>query len=108
VSIQLTKSAVDAVVSALEDRGKGIGIRLEVQIASQSSLAFRLTYADETKEDDLCFEQDGIHIIVSMNYLSYLDGLLIDFKEDDGERGFSISHVDSCSSCGCGQAECTQ
>lgn len=108
MSIQLTKSAVNAVVSALKERGKGIGIRLEVDIAGQSRLAFRLVYADEVKEDDLCFEQDGIHVFVSMNYLSYLDGLLIDYKEDCSEKGFSISHLDSCNSCGCGQAECTQ
>lgn len=106
VSILLTKSAVDAVVFALEERGKGMGIRLEVQVTSQSRIAFRLAFADEVNDDDLCFEQEGIHVFVSMKYLSYLDGLLIDYKEDYGERGFSIEHIDSCNSCGCGHTEC--
>ena len=81
MSISLTEAAVQIIKIALGERGKGIGIRL--------------------RETDLCFKQDGVLVITDMKNLVYTEGLLLDYSESGGERGFSVSHAEPCHECGC-------
>lgn len=101
MSISLTEAAVQIIKIALGERGKGIGIRLEVSIGGISGLSFRLEYADDLRETDLCFKQDGVLVITDMKNLVYTEGLLLDYSESGGERGFSVSHAEPCHECGC-------
>lgn len=102
MSITLTEAAVRAVNAALRERGKGIGIRLEVSVAGVSGLSFRLEYADALHETDLCFEHSGIRIVTDMKNLAYTEGLVLDYSELDGEEGFCVRHAEACNECDCG------
>ena len=101
MSIELTKAAVGAVNSALGARGKGIGIRLVVEVVSVRKHGFRLEFVDEVEETDICFEQDGVRLYVTKDQLSYAEGVLIDYTDDPNEIGFMISHATPCRECGC-------
>ena len=105
MSIQLTKSASNAVSSALERRGGGIGIRLDVSTRGDSGLSIGLSFADEMRENDLSFVQEGIQILVEMSSLPYLQGILLDYHEDEEKSGFFITHTEPCDVCGCSRAE---
>ncbi|MBS1209514.1 MAG: iron-sulfur cluster assembly protein IscA [Proteobacteria bacterium] len=102
MSITLTEEASQAIKAALSERGKGIGIRLEVSFAGASGLSFRLEYADALLETDLCFAHGDIRIVTDMKNLAYTDGLVLDYTESDGETGFCVHHAEPCDECGCG------
>ncbi|GAB2877321.1 iron-sulfur cluster assembly protein IscA [Uliginosibacterium flavum] len=102
MSISLTEASVLAIKTALNERSKGIGIRLEVSVGGISSLSFRLEYADELRDTDLCFEHSGFRVVTDLKNLAYTEGLVLDYSQTNGEGGFSVCHAEPCDECGCG------
>lgn len=64
MSITLTEAAANRVRTFLENRGKGIGLRLGVKTSGCSGLAYVLEFVDVLNEDDQVFEQHGVKVIV--------------------------------------------
>ena len=60
MAITLTETAANRVRTFLENRGKGIGLRLGVKTSGCSGLAYVLEFVDVLNEDDQIFEQHGI------------------------------------------------
>ena len=56
MSITLTETAANRVRTFLENRGKGIGLRLGVKTSGCSGLAYVLEFVDVLNEDDHVFE----------------------------------------------------
>lgn len=104
MSIHLTKPASDAIVQALAERGKGVGVRIEVRDAGQSCRAYRVEFADQMRESDLCFVLNGVRVFADIKHLAQLDGIQLDYLESGDEKGFSISHLAPCGSCECREA----
>lgn len=104
--IRLTDSAIAAISSALIERGEGIGIRLDVSISGPSGMSYRMEFADESLEGELCVEQGGVRVMTDMKNLAYLQGLLLDYISLGNERGFRIRHAEECGTCGCGRDAC--
>lgn len=48
----------------LDNRGKGIGLRLGVKTSGCSGLAYVLEFVDVLNSEDQVFEQHGVNIIV--------------------------------------------
>lgn len=106
MSIQLTTSAVLAIRNALKDRGRGLGVRLDVNIGGNTGLAYRLEFADQMNDRDLCFEQDGVRVLTDMNNAPYCEGLILEYGKLGDDEGFSVHHDADCNSCGCGSERC--
>jgi iron-sulfur cluster assembly protein len=106
MSIQLTESAVAAISSALAERGHGIGVRLDVHVAGPSGLSYRIEFADALRESDLSFNIGGFHLVSDAKNLPYLQGLVLNFTDSEGEQGFSVSSSSDCGGCGCGADSC--
>ena len=59
--ISVTEKAADHIKSQLQQRGKGIGIRLGVKTTGCSGLAYVIEFADNENDDDNVFEDKGIN-----------------------------------------------
>mgnify|MGYP000914397477 FL=1 len=55
MAITLTETAANRVRTFLENRGKGIGLRLGVKTSGCSGLAYVLEFVDVLNEDDQIF-----------------------------------------------------
>ena len=55
MAITLTETAANRVRTFLENRGKGIGLRLGVKTSGCSGLAYVLEFVDVLNEDDKVF-----------------------------------------------------
>ena len=102
MSIRLTPAAVQAVHSALQERGHGLGVRLDISVGGATGLAYRLQFADAAGDNDLAFSQDGICILSDMRNLPYLEGLVLDYGAQGDTEGFFVHHGETCGDCGCG------
>lgn len=104
MAITMTSAAADRVRSFLNNRGKGLGLRVGVKTTGCSGLAYVLEFVDELNEDDQVFEQDELKIIVDGKSLVYIDGTQLDFVKEGLNEGFQFNNPNVNGECGCGES----
>lgn len=104
MAITMTDAAASRVRTFLENRGKGIGLRLGVRTSGCSGMAYVLEFVDELQEEDQVFDHDGVKIIVDSKSMLYLDGTELDFAKEGLNEGFKFNNPNVSSECGCGES----
>jgi len=104
MAITMTDAAASRVRSFLENRGKGLGLRLGVKTTGCSGMAYVLEFVDELEEGDNVFEHDGVKVIIDAKSLVYLDGTELDFVKEGLNEGFQFNNPNVKSECGCGES----
>lgn len=104
MTITLTESAADRVKIFLENRGKGVGLRLGVKTTGCSGMAYIIEFADEIDNDDNVFEDKGVKVLVDPKSLIYLDGTEVDYAKEGLNEGFQFNNPNVKDSCGCGES----
>ena len=104
MAIQLTQVAAERVQDFLDNRGKGIGLRLGVKTTGCSGLAYVIEFVDELQTDDSVFESRGIKVVVDPKSLVFLDGTEVDFAREGLNEGFQFSNPNAKDECGCGES----
>ncbi len=104
MSIQLTDVAADRVKSFLQNRGKGIGLRIGIKTTGCSGMAYVLEFVDEVEEGDKVFESQGVKVIIDPKSLVYLDGTEVDFTKEGLNEGFKFTNPNAKDECGCGES----
>jgi iron-sulfur cluster assembly protein len=104
MAISLTVKAAERVEKYLNNRGKGIGVRLGVKTTGCSGMAYTLEFVDQTLPDDQIFESHGINIIIDPKSLVYIDGTELDFEKEGLNEGFKFNNPNVKAECGCGES----
>lgn len=104
MTIQLTDVAATRVQKFLEDRGKGIGLRLGVKTTGCSGMAYVIEFVDELQSEDTIFESNGVKVIVDAKSLIFLDGTEVDFAKEGLNEGFQFNNPNAKDECGCGES----
>ena len=104
MTITLTESAADRVKMFLDNRGKGVGLRLGVKTTGCSGMAYIIEFADEIDNDDNVFEDKGVKVLVDPKSLIYLDGTEVDYAKEGLNEGFQFNNPNVKDSCGCGES----
>jgi iron-sulfur cluster assembly protein len=104
MSITLTETAAQRVQAFLQNRGKGVGLRLGVKTSGCSGMAYVLEFADEIQAEDTVFEDRGVKVIVDAKSLIYLDGTELDFTKEGLNEGFKFNNPNEKDRCGCGES----
>jgi iron-sulfur cluster assembly protein len=104
MAIQLTQVAAERVQGFLDDRGKGIGLRLGVKTTGCSGLAYVIEFVDELQTGDSVFESRGIKVVVDPKSLVFLDGTEVDFTREGLNEGFQFNNPNAKDECGCGES----
>lgn len=102
--ITLTKLAADKMQAALDNRRKGIGMRIGVRTTGCSGMAYVLEFADKLVEGDIEIDERGIKLIVSKKDLVYLQGMEIDYQKKGLNEGFEFINPNESARCGCGES----
>ena len=74
MAITMTDAAARRVRVFLDNRGKGVGLRLGVRTSGCSGMAYLLEFVDDIQDEDHVFEDKGIKVIVDSKSLLYIDG----------------------------------
>ncbi|MDC9589744.1 iron-sulfur cluster assembly protein IscA [Xenorhabdus sp. XENO-10] len=104
MSISLTESAAQRILAFLDNRGKGVGLRLGVRTSGCSGMAYVLEFADEINEEDQIFEDKGVKVIIDGKSILYLYGTELDFVKEGLNEGFQFNNPNVSSECGCGES----
>lgn len=104
MAITLTDTAAQRVSKFLENRGKGLGLRLGVKTTGCSGMAYTLEFVDELQAEDTTFECKGVTIIVDPKSLVYIDGTELDFTKEGLNEGFKFNNPNVKGECGCGES----
>jgi len=104
MAITLTVPAAERVKKFLEQRGKGVGLRLAVKTTGCSGMAYVMEYADQIEDDDVVFEDHDVRILVNPKSLVYLDGTELDYTREGLNEGFQFNNPNVKDECGCGES----
>jgi iron-sulfur cluster assembly protein len=104
--ITITETAAKKIVSNINKRGVGVGIKVGVKTTGCSGLAYVLEYVDqEPITQDWCrYEQDGAVVWVTGKDLVYINGLEIDYTRQGLNEGFDFKNPKESARCGCGES----
>jgi len=100
----MTDAAAERVKSFMQNRGKGIGLRLGIKTTGCSGLAYVLEFVDEVNPDDQIIELKGVNVIVDGKSAVYLDGVELDFAREGLNEGFTFNNPNAKGECGCGES----
>ena len=104
MGVSLTETAAQHVVSYLENRGKGLGIRLAVKTTGCSGLMYVLEPVDDVQPEDLKFTSQGVDVFVDPKSLVYVDGTEMDYVKQGLNEGFEFRNPNVQGECGCGES----
>ncbi|HFD31500.1 MAG TPA: iron-sulfur cluster assembly protein IscA [Gammaproteobacteria bacterium] len=104
MAITLTEAAAERVKAFLDNRGKGLGLRLGIKTSGCSGMAYILEFIDELDEGDQVFESQGVKIIVDAKSLLYIDGTELDYGKEGLNEGFLFNNPNVKDQCGCGES----
>lgn len=104
MSINLTEVAAQRVKSFLQNRGKGLGLRIGIKTTGCSGMAYVLEFVDDLEEGDEVFESQGVKVIVDPKSMVFLDGTEVDFAKEGLNEGFQFKNPNAKDECGCGES----
>ncbi|MEE3240692.1 MAG: iron-sulfur cluster assembly protein IscA [Pseudomonadota bacterium] len=104
MAITMTEKAADHVKRQLDQRGKGIGIRVGVKTTGCSGMAYVLEFVDEPNSEDIVYQYHGVQLLVDPKSLVYIDGTEMDFVKEGLNEGFEFNNPNIAGECGCGES----
>ena len=104
--IELTDAAKTRIVDLLIDENNPLlKLRTFVQGGGCSGFSYGFTFDEEVNNDDFEFPVDEkFKLLVDAMSMQYLQGAIIDYKEEIMGSQFVIKNPNASSSCGCGSS----
>ena len=103
--IEITESAKTKILDLLaEENNPNLSLRTFVQGGGCSGMSYGFTLETEQNEDDFEIPLDEFKVLVDAMSMQYLQGAVIDYKEDLQGSSFSIKNPNATSTCGCGSS----
>lgn len=103
--IIFTSNAASKVNEMITEEGD-TSLKLRVYVTGGGCSGFQYSFAfdDQTGEDDMVIEKEGVTLLVDGMSFQYLMGATIDYQEGlEGSR-FVITNPNATSTCGCGSS----
>jgi iron-sulfur cluster insertion protein len=104
--IEITESAKIKILDLIiEENNPNLSLRTFVQGGGCSGFQYGFTFDEEQNNDDFEFAlENNYKVLVDAISMQYLQGAVIDYKEDLMGSSFSISNPNAQTSCGCGSS----
>jgi iron-sulfur cluster insertion protein len=103
--IEITESAKTKILDLLaEENNPNLSLRTFVQGGGCSGMSYGFTLETEQNEDDFEIPLDEFKVLVDAMSMQYLQGAVIDYKEDLQGSSFSIKNPQAVTTCGCGSS----
>lgn len=104
MTIQITNKAAAHAKKYLENNGKNSFLRIGITTTGCSGYMYQVTTSDKKENNDVEFFSNGVKILTDKLNYKLLTGLLIDFKKEGINEGFSFRNPNADATCGCGES----
>jgi len=104
--IEISESAKNKILELLtEENDPALKLRTFVQGGGCSGFQYGFTFDSEQNEDDFEFPLKGdFKVLIDSMSMQYLQGAVIDYKDDLMGANFSIKNPNTQTTCGCGSS----
>lgn len=103
--ITITDAAQDKIQSLLaEENNPRLMLRTFVQGGGCSGFQYGFTFDEEQAEDDFEFAAGPVRVLVDAMSMQYLQGAVVDYREDLMGASFVINNPQATTTCGCGSS----
>lgn len=102
--ITLTEAAQEKIKEVLADEGPECRLRMFVQGGGCSGFSYGFTIDEEKNEDDFEIPAGSTSVLVDSMSIQYLQGAVVDYKDDLTGSRFAITNPQASSTCGCGSS----
>jgi len=104
--IEISESAKVKILDLLsEEDNPKLALRTFVQGGGCSGFSYGFTFDEEKNEDDFEFPiSEKFNVLVDSMSMQYLQGAVIDYKEEIMGSQFVITNPNAQSTCGCGSS----
>jgi iron-sulfur cluster assembly accessory protein len=101
----LTPNAQEKLKKAVESEGNpNLRLRMEVKAGGCAGLQYDMWLDENSDEQDLIVNYEGVEVIVDQSSALYLSGATIDFEDTLMRQGFTIDNPNATGSCACGNS----
>ena len=102
--IDMTDAAAAKIKKLTAEKGLDDGgLRVKVVGGGCSGLTYKMD-VDQRRDGDKVFEHDGAQLVVDRKSFLYLNGTILDYREELMSAGFSLQNPNVKRSCGCGSS----
>ncbi len=104
--LKFSDSALAHFTSSIQNRGKGLGVRIGVKKAGCSGFEYFFDYVDNIliEDQDIIFYENECNIYVDPESLNYLKGSMVDYSDDGLNKGIKFHNPNAKAVCGCGES----
>lgn len=103
--VTLTDAAQRHVLTQLEKRGSGVGVRLGVKKMGCSGFGYEVDFIDQPGAGDHVFPvSDAVAVYVNPQDLPYVKGTRIDYVREGLNATFKFINPNAQDTCGCGES----
>ena len=103
--IDMTDGAAAKIKKLAADKGIAVegGLRVKVVGGGCSGLTYKMDL-DQLRDGDKVFEHDGAKLVVDRKSFLYLNGTVLDYKDELMSSGFTLQNPNVKRTCGCGSS----
>jgi iron-sulfur cluster insertion protein len=103
--ITITESAVNKIKDIIaEENNEALKLRVGIQGGGCSGFSYFFTLDETQNEDDWDLEISGVKVLVDSMSGGYLQGAVVDYKDDVYGSSFTIRNPSAVTTCGCGSS----
>jgi len=103
-TIGMTDQAAEKIQALVAEKGIADGgLRVKVVGGGCSGLTYKMDL-DQVREGDKVFEHSGARLVVDRKSFLYLNGTILDYKEELMSSGFNLQNPNVKRTCGCGSS----
>lgn len=100
--IGVTDAVFAQLQTILASQGEDKVLRVAVLGGGCSGFQYKFDLDENPAEDDIVIEKDGIRVVVDTVSQPFLEGAVIDYKNELIGAHFAVDNPNATSSCGCG------
>lgn len=104
--VEITEAAKNKIIDLLIDENNpGLMLRTFVQGGGCSGFQYGFTFDDTKNEDDFEFQiNETYKFVIDSMSMTYMNGAVIDYKEELMGSQFVIKNPNATTTCGCGSS----
>jgi iron-sulfur cluster insertion protein len=105
MNLIISESATSKIADIIAEEGNPtLRLRMFVQGGGCSGFSYGFTLDDIKNEDDWEIPAGSSSVLVDAMSAQYVDGSVVDYKEDLNGSSFSIKNPQAVTTCGCGSS----
>ena len=100
--ISISKKAAEKIKNIISSQEKELILKISVLGGGCAGFSYQFDLVKDLGEGDILLEENGAKVLIDEVSVPYLEGSVIDYKNDLIGQSFEIQNPNATSSCGCG------